>query len=81
MAKILFEEGDWSLQKDSVDGYPIASIKHKCPMITHPYSMTLWFNGVRGITRCYCGTDTPENIQGLCCLYNLEWLGQRKDDA
>ena len=80
---VLFELGDWILQKDILfGGYPIASIRHQCSRDKPQYSNTIWFNGKNGkygITSCYCGEKVPDEIQGLCCLYNMEWLGQRKD--
>ena len=53
--KVLFELGDWKLQRDSVKGEDIASIRHECPH--RQYTNTLWYNGEHGITSCYCGAE------------------------
>ena len=75
--KVLFELGDWKLQRDTVNGEDIASIRHECPHRQH--FNILWYNGKYGITSCYCGEEVPEEIQALCLLYNMEWLQRRQD--
>ena len=72
----LFRLGDWILQKDNLHKQPIASIRHRCSGL--PYGQTIWFNTERSITLCYCGARVPDEIQGLCILFNMEWIQEEK---
>ena len=78
--KDMFRFGAWSLQKDTVSSkgsknrIHIASIKHQCPGRDTYSGHTIWFNGKGSITVCYCGAIVPDRIQGLCMLYNMEWI-------
>ena len=70
----MFRLGDWTLQKDIINKQPIASIKHHCNGGLGYSGYTIWFHGEAGITECYCGARVPDTIQGLCVLFNLEWI-------
>ena len=79
--KDMFTMGAWSLQADTVNArgsnqrIHIASIRHKCTSRMADYSgHTIWFNDKGSITVCYCGAIVPDEIQGLCMLYNMEWI-------
>ena len=70
----LFKLGAWTLQKDTINKQPIASIRHYCGGSQGSSGNTIWFNGKGSITKCYCGARVPDEIQGLCVLFNLEWV-------
>ena len=70
----LFRLGDWTLQQDTIDRQPIASIRHHCDESMGGGGYTIWFNSPGGIAMCYCGALVPEEVQGLCVLFNLEWV-------
>lgn len=79
---ILYESGDWVLENDTIDTmqqrrYHIASIRHTNCKQGPIRGATIWFNGPHGVTVCQCGAKVPDEIQGLCTLYNMEWLQQR----
>ena len=70
----LFKLGAWTLQKDTINRQPIASIRHQCGESQGSTGNTIWFHGKKSITTCYCGARVPDEIQGLCVLFNLEWV-------
>ena len=80
MSGDIFTMGAWSLQADTINAkgsrnrIHIASIRHKCPGPDNYFGHTLWFHDKTSIAECYCGARVPDEIQGLCSLYNMEWI-------
>ena len=76
----LFQSEAWSLQNDFIIiGHirtHVASIRHHC--IGKESGHTIWFNEKGSITMCYCGAVVPDEIQGLCVLYNMDLLMETK---
>ena len=79
MGNELFRFEDWCLQQDVIGGHnqqiqiQVASIKHD----VNDCKKTLWFNEKQEITHCLCGYKVPDEIQGMCVLFNMEWLQNR----
>jgi len=76
----MFRLGDWSLQEDTIaytgnkNRTHIASIRHHCGGGPGYAGYTIWFDNKGSIAVCYCGARVPDEIQGLCRLYNMEWI-------
>ena len=78
----LFTLGAWSLQKDTIwsSNKQIASIRHQPPGPSNARGHVIWFNDKSSISMCYCGAVVPDVIQGLCVLYNMEWLQETNNE-
>ena len=57
----------------------IVSIRHLCKD-KDDSGHTIWFNDDHTITQCYCKAQVPEVIQGLCILFNMDWLQRQHND-